>query len=53
VIEMLKALTSLFAHHEPSPAQSYRQEWDRCLAGATSQNEIDEINDLFSGAVAA
>ncbi len=50
---MLKALTSLFAHRELSPAQLYRQEWDRCLANATSQNEIDEINDLFAGSRAA
>jgi hypothetical protein len=50
VIEMLKALTTLFAHHEPTPAQLHRREWRRCLANATSQNEIDEINDLFTGA---
>lgn len=47
---MLKALTTLF-HHEPSPAQLNRREWQRCLASATSQNEIDEINDLFTGAL--
>jgi hypothetical protein len=48
---MLKSLGSLFAHHEPSPVELYRREWRRCLAEATSQNEIDEINDLFTGAV--
>lgn len=47
---MLKALTTLF-HNEPSPAQLNRREWQRCLASATSQNEIDEINDLFTGNV--
>jgi hypothetical protein len=47
---MLKALTTLF-NHELSPAQVERREWQRCLAGATSQNEIDEINDLFARSV--
>jgi hypothetical protein len=55
VIEMLTALTSLFSHHQAqlSDEQIQRREWQRCLDSANSQNERDEINDLFSGAFAA
>jgi hypothetical protein len=55
VIEMLTALTSLFKDHHPMlrEEQLKQREWERCLANANSQNERDEINDLFSGAVAA
>ncbi len=43
--------SSVFGYREPTPAQLHRREWKRCLSQATSQNEIDEINDLFTGAI--
>jgi hypothetical protein len=55
VIEMLNALTSLFTpfRHEPTDEELRQREWDHCLANALSQNERDEINDMFSGKLAA
>jgi hypothetical protein len=50
-MKMRKALTSLFSHQEPTAAQMHQREWKHCLSQATSQNEIDEINDLFSDAL--
>ncbi len=52
---MRTALTSLFTihHTEPTEDEITRREWQRLLDGATSQNERDEINFLFSSAVAA
>ena len=48
---MRKAFTSLFSHQESTAAELHQREWQRCLSQATSQNEIDEINDVFSGAL--
>lgn len=52
---MLTGLTSLFRHHRPQPTeqQIMDREWTRLLSQATSQNERDEINDMFTGAFAA
>lgn len=51
VSEMRKTFTSLFSHQEPTAAQLHQREWQHCLSQANSQNEIDEINDLFAGAL--
>jgi hypothetical protein len=52
---MLQSLTSLLSglKAQPSEKQLRDREWSRLLSEATSQNERDEINDLFTGSFAA
>jgi cell division protein FtsL len=52
---MMNSLTTLLARRtrQPSERQLMEQEWSRLLAQATSQNERDEINDMFTRPIAA